>query len=167
MVLAILTGAAPRSAAELPAPTGWAAGPGAPEDEAILAQPIRIASTVESAGELGPALLYRRGRLPDGRLVVGYYAFFSEERPWGNNWLTWSVVPAIAVDAVYTRLLFVGPGLQRAAFGPADVEGFQVVYAIGPDGRLSPERAFADDAQHRRAELGRDALLAMDPDGLP
>src|SRR5690348_11807428 len=97
----LLVGAAPRGAADLPAPLAEGAAL-APEDAAVAAQPVCIASTVKSAGELGPALLYRRARLPDGRIAVGYYAFFSEERPWGNNWLTWSVVPALAIDLVYT-----------------------------------------------------------------
>jgi hypothetical protein len=159
----LLAGAAPRGTADLPS----AAPPEAalaPEDAAVAAQPVCIASTVASAGELGPALLYRRARLPDGRLAVGYYAFFSEERPWGNNWLTWSVVPAVAIDLAYTRLLFVAPGFQRAEFGPADVEGFRVIYKVGPDGSLTAERAVADDSHHRRAELGPDELHAIDPE---
>ncbi|MFT3771887.1 MAG: hypothetical protein QM820_41290 [Minicystis sp.] len=160
--LAVLVGSAPRGVTELPAPLPAVAAE-APEDAAIAAQPICIASTVRSAGELGPALLYRKARLPDGRLAVGYYAFFSEERPWGNNWLTWSVVPALAVDAVYTRLLFVAPGVQRAEYGPADVEGFRVVYKVEADGRLTPDRAVADDDRHQRAELDAGALLALDP----
>ena len=49
---------------------------------------------------------------------------FSDERPWGDNWLSWSVLPALAVDLVYTRFLFGLPGFRRARYGPADVEGF-------------------------------------------
>ncbi|APR78157.1 Hypothetical protein A7982_03504 [Minicystis rosea] len=155
--------AAPRGTTGLPCAEPRAAVVETPDDAAIAAQPICIASTVRSAGELGPALLYRSARLVDGRIAVGYYAFFSEERPWGNNWLTWSVVPALAVDAVYTRLLFVAPGVQRAEYGPADVEGFCVIYTVGPDGRLVPERALADDDGHHLAELGIAELLAADP----
>jgi len=158
----LLAGAAPRGAADLPGPSPAGAALG-PEDAAVAAQPVCIASTVASAGELGPALLYRRARLPDGRLSVGYYAFFSEERPWGNNWLTWSVVPALAIDLVYTRLLLVAPGIQRAQYGPSDVEGFRVIYAVGADGALAAERAVADDDHHRRAELGPSELHAADP----
>jgi hypothetical protein len=56
---------------------------------------------VASAGRLGDVLYYRATEAPDGTVHVGYFAFFSEERPWGNNWLTWTVVPALAVDMVY------------------------------------------------------------------
>src|SRR5262249_9187674 len=93
---ALLMGAAPRGEAGLPEPMAGAVI--SVEEAAIEAQPVCIASTVRSAGELGPALLYRRARLPDGRIAVGYYAFFSEERPWGNNWMTWTLIPALAVD---------------------------------------------------------------------
>ena len=107
--LGALGACAPRGVADLPSPPPVAAE-ARPEERAVEAQPICIASTVHSAGVLGPALFYRLARRPGGRLEVGYYAFFSEERPWGNNWLTWSVVPALALDMVYTRLFFVGPG---------------------------------------------------------
>jgi hypothetical protein len=171
--MALLAGAAPRSAVDLPgrAPRAEAvalvgAGPevAAEDARAIEAQPVCIGSTVHSAGELGPALLYRGRRLPDGKLEVGYYAFFSEERPWGNNWLTWLVLPALALDLVYTRGLLVAPGLQRAAYGPADVEGFRVIYARDGASGLRVERAVADDDRHRPSELGRADLFAVDPD---
>jgi hypothetical protein len=162
MALLGMLGAAPRGASDLPAPAPDAAV-ATPEDLAIQAQPVCIGSTVRSAGELGPALLYRRSRLSDGRLAVGYYAFFSEERPWGNNWLTWSLVPALALDLVYTRGLFVAPGLQRAAYGPGDVEGFRVIYAPDGHGGLRAEGAVANDERHRRAELSQADLFAVDP----
>lgn len=171
--LAAVQGAAPRGAADLPRPASADLGVAtrsapdadlAAEDAAIASQPVCIGSTVHSAGELGPALLYRRARLPDGRLEVGYYAFFSEERPWGNNWLTWTVLPALALDLVYTRGLLVGPGLQRAAYGPADVEGFRVVYTPDGNGGLRAEGAVADDDRHRRADLTRADLFAADPE---
>jgi hypothetical protein len=133
------------------------------EDRAIQAQAVCVGSTVHSAGELGPALLYRSARRPDGRLEVGYYAFFSEERPWGNNWLTWLLVPALALDLVYTRGLLVGPGIQRLAYGPGDVEGFRVVYAPDGEGGLRAEGAVADDDRHRPAALDRGDLFAADP----
>jgi hypothetical protein len=157
-----LGASAPRGAADLPAPPPAADEP-SPDERAVEAQPVCIASTVHSAGVLGPALFYRLARRPDGRLAVGYYAFFSEERPWGNNWLTWSLVPALALDMVYTRLLFVGPGLQRVQYGRGDVEGFRVFYDVGPDGHLDAQRAVADDDGHRRADLGRADLFAVDP----
>jgi hypothetical protein len=58
----------------------------------------------------------------------------------------------------------VAPGLQRAEYGPADVEGFRVIYRVGADGRLVPERAIADDDHHQRAELSPDELFALDPE---
>ncbi len=164
MALLGIVGAAPRGAGDLPAPAPaideLAAGG---DDRAIEAQPVCIGSTVHSAGELGGALLYRSTRRPDGRVEVGYYAFFSEERPWGNNWLTWSVLPALALDLVYTRGLLVGPGLQRAAYGRADVEGFRVIYTVDGAGGLRAESAVADDDRHHRADLTREDLLAADP----
>jgi len=158
-----LLGVAPRGVGDLPLATP-PLGPAGAEDQAIQAQPVCIGSTVHSAGELGPALFYRSARLPDGRLQVGYYVFFSEERPWGNNWLTWSLLPALALDLVYTRGLLVGPGVQRAAYGRGDVEGFRVTYAVDAGGRLRAESAVADDGGHRRAALGRGDLFAVDPD---
>jgi hypothetical protein len=156
-----IVGVGPRGAEDLPSPVED--GVMSPEDRAVKEQAVCVGSTVHSAGELGPALLYRRDRLPDGRIQVGYYAFFSEERPWGNNWLTWSVLPALALDLVYTRSLLVGPGLQRALFGRGDVEGFRVVYAPDGHGGLRAESAVADDDQHRRAVLTRAELFAADP----
>ena len=79
---------------------------------------------------------------------MGYFAFYSEERPWGNNWLTWSVVPALAVDLVYSRALLVAPGLQRALYGAGDVEGVGVVYDRLADGSLHFDHALADDGTH-------------------
>jgi hypothetical protein len=131
--------------------------------DSIERSEICVGSSVASAGELGDTLYYRAQLTPDGKLAVGYFAFFSEERPWGNNWLTWSVVPAIAVDLVYTRTLFVGPGLQRAIHGKGDVEGFRIVYDMQPDGTLNVERAVADDASHEYVYLDANEVLAMDP----
>src|SRR5262249_9777199 len=87
------------------------------ERVAIESREVCVGSTVASAGTLGDTLYYRASVLPNGNIAVGYYAFFSEERPWGNNWLTWTVIPALAVDMVYTRALFTAPGLQRALHG--------------------------------------------------
>ncbi|HWD24877.1 MAG TPA: hypothetical protein VG368_05395, partial [Acidimicrobiales bacterium] len=81
------------------------------DQAAIEHQPVCVGSSVASAGDLSSVLYYRAVALEDGRVEVGYFAFYSEERPWGNNWLTWSVVPALAVDLVYSRSLLVAPGL--------------------------------------------------------
>lgn len=160
-VIALLTAAACSGGVKLPV-GGGALDPDA-DDASIAAQPVCIGSTVRSAGRIGDTLFYRRARLPDGRLAVGYYVFYSQERPWGNNWLTWSLLPALAVDLVYTRGFFVGPGLQRAAYGKGDVEGFRVIYGVGPDGRLAAEEAIADDSRHRAVRLGPGDLFGIDP----
>jgi hypothetical protein len=132
-------------------------------DEALIErQVVCIGSTVHSAGELGSALFYRSERLPTGELAVGYYAFFSDERPWGNNWQTWLVFPALATDLVYTRALLVAPGIQRFAYGKGDVEGFRVVYSEEA-GVLRAKYAIADDASHTERRLSSKDLFAADP----
>jgi hypothetical protein len=133
-----------------------------PQQAAIERQPVCIGSAVASAGSLSDVLYYRATRAPDGRLVVGYFAFFSEERPWGNNWLTWSVAPALAVDLVYSRALLVAPGLQRVIYGAGDVEGVAVVYAPSPDGSLGVEYAVAEDRTERPTVLATSEVFALD-----
>jgi hypothetical protein len=131
---------------------------------AIEAKPVCIGSSVDSAGTLGDVLYYRATELPDGRVAVGYFVFFSEERPWGNNWLTWSVVPALAIDMVYSRALLVAPGLQRAMYGAGDVEGVAVFYDVRPDGSLSFDHANADDGNEHPVLLSRERAFALDPE---
>jgi hypothetical protein len=132
------------------------------EEAAIERREICVGSSVASSGDLGDTLYYRAALLPDGKLAVGYFAFFSEERPWGNNWLTWTVLPALAVDMFYTRSMFVGPGLQRAMHGKGDVEGFRIIYELRPDGTLDVERAVADDGSHDPVQLSRADVMALD-----
>jgi hypothetical protein len=139
-------------------------GPVGVEQSAIESREICVGSSVASAGTLGDTLYYRATVLPDGKLAVGYFAFFSEERPWGNNWLTWTLFPALAVDMVYTRSLFVRPGLQRLLSGKGDVEGFHVVYELRPDGTLKVERAVADDGSHQPVQLAAADVFALDPE---
>jgi hypothetical protein len=134
------------------------------EQAAIEQQEICVGSSVASAGDLGDVLYYRASVLPDGKLAVGYYVFFSEERPWGNNWLTWTLLPALAVDMFYTRAMFVGPGLQRAIHGKGDVEGFRVIYELREDGALKIERAIADDGTHAPVYLSADDVMTLDPE---
>jgi hypothetical protein len=132
------------------------------EQAAIERQPVCIGSSVMSAGALSNILYYRAVVLADGHIEVGYFAFFSEERPWGNNWMTWSLVPALAVDLVYSRALLVAPGLQRALYGKGDVEGVRVKYAVLADGSLRLERAVADDATEGPVVLSREEAFALD-----
>jgi hypothetical protein len=146
----------------LPATASEMIEPSSLEQTAIEQREICVGSSVESAGELGDVLYYRATVLPDGKLAVGYFAFFSEERPWGNNWLTWAVLPALAVDMFYTRTMFVAPGLQRAIHGKGDVEGFRIVYEQQPDGTLSVEQAEADDGSHAPVHLTRADVHSLD-----
>jgi hypothetical protein len=131
---------------------------------AIEGKPVCIGSSVESAGTLDDVLYYRATTLSDGRVAVGYFAFFSEERPWGNNWLTWTLVPALAVDMVYSRALLVAPGIQRAMYGVGDVEGVSIVYDVRPDGSLSFDHATADDREEHPIVISRDHAFALDPE---
>ena len=145
----------------LPSPPG-PRGPQTVEQAAIERQPVCIGSAVRSAGALSDVLYYRATATPDGKLSVGYFAFFSEERPWGNNWLTWSVLPALGVDMVYSRALLVAPGVQRLLFGAGDVEGVEVVYDVMPDGSLHIDHALAEDRSEKTILLTREDALAID-----
>jgi hypothetical protein len=128
-----------------------------PLDRAIQRQRFCVASDGWSAGTLGSVVLYRTQRLRD-RVRVGYFVYWSSERPWGNNELTLFVLPALAVDAVYSHFLFVFPGVQRALYGAGDIEGVLVEYDQH-DSKLDPVRAFADDAMHQPVTLSRRDIL--------
>jgi hypothetical protein len=128
----------------------------------IEAQPMCIGSAVMSAGKLSDVLYYRAVALDSEHVAVGYFAFFSEERPWGNNWLTWSFFPAFAVDLVYSRALFVAPGVQRALYGAGDIEGVGVVYHVEPDGSFTFDHAMADDDKERTVVIPREQAFAVD-----
>jgi len=132
-------------------------------EAAIEKQRVCIGSAVFSAGTLSNVLYYRSRVLADGKIAVGYFAFFSEERPWGNNWLTWSLVPALAVDLVYSRALFVGPGLQRFVYGAGDVEGVGIVYQRDAGGSLHVDHALVDGDDEQVVTFSRDQVFALDP----
>jgi hypothetical protein len=134
------------------------------EQAQIERMPICVGSSVSSAGALSDILYYRAVEREDGHVDVGYFAFYSEERPWGNNWMTWSVVPALAVDLVYSRALLVAPGLQRALYGAGDVEGVGIVYDRMPDGSLRFDHALADDGTHTPVALSRAQAFSLDQD---
>jgi hypothetical protein len=131
------------------------------EDELIRNEPLCVASSVQSSGALGDTVLYRYRRDGD-TLSVGYFVYFSTERPWGDNRLTRDVWPALAIDAVYSHFLFVWPGVQRVLYGPADIEGALVRYRVVGE-RLVAEAARADDEGHHPVRLAQDELRA--PDG--
>jgi hypothetical protein len=135
--------------------------PSALEDELVKNTPLCVGSSVRSAGRLGETVLYRYRRDGD-TLFVGYFVYFSTERPWGDNALTRKVLPALAIDAFYSHFMFVFPGAQRVLYGAGDIEGALVRYHI-EDGRLVPAAALADDEGHRRVHLRGDELAT--PDG--
>lgn len=131
-----------------------------PLDHAIRRQRFCVASEGWSAGKLGSVVLYRTERV-NGRLRVGYFVYWSTERPWGNNQLTHLVLPALAIDAFYSHFLFVFPGAQRGLYGPGDIEGALVEYEEHAAG-LSPAGAFTDDATHQPVRLTRDEIAGDD-----
>src|SRR5258708_3926550 len=126
-----------------------------PEQTAIEQQPICIGSSVHSAGKRDDVLYYRAVATRDGLIAVGYFAFYEEERPWGNNWLTWTLVPALAVDMVYSRAFWAAPGLQRTLHGLGDVEGVAVMYRLAPRGALPGDPAPLRHWKHYRPEGSR------------
>jgi hypothetical protein len=131
------------------------------DDELIQNEPVCIASTVQSSGTIGETVLYRYQR-EGNTLTVGYFVYFSTERPWGDNALTRDVWPALAIDAFYSHFLFVWPGVQRVLYGPADIEGALVRYRV-EGSRLVAEAARADDEGHHPVRLGAAELST--PDG--
>ena len=132
-------------------------------EAAIERQPVCVGAVEDDAGNVADSIYYRAVQTSDGRVAVGYFVFFSEERPWGNNWLTWTVLPALAVDMFYSRSLLILPGIQRALFGKGDVEGFRVVYDRDAKDVLHVVSGFADDGTHDPVPLTRDDVLALDP----
>ena len=122
---------------------------------------ICIGAKVWSAGQLGHSVLFRARR--DGEaLSLGVFVHWTTERPWGANGLTYTVIPALLMDAVYTHLLFGLPGLQRAIYGAGDVEGVRIDFRLGGDGTWIPIAAMADDAAHRNVALAPEDFVADD-----
>ncbi len=123
--------------------------------------PVCVGSQSWSAGELGRSILYRYQR--DGRtLKVGYFVYWSTERPWGKNLLSYSILPALFIDAFYSHALFLFPGAQRFIHGPGDIEGARVVYEQNDDGRWTPVSAVADDGFHHEVPLSPDDFVDAD-----
>jgi len=134
---------------------------GAGNDPVERLPPICIGATAWSAGQLGRSVLLRARRDGDA-LSVGLFVHWTTERPWGANWLTYAVIPALLMEAVYTHLGFVLPGLQRAIYGPGDVEGVQIDFRRRGDGDWIAIAAMADDAAHRSAALAPEDFMADD-----
>ena len=128
------------------------------DDARVVEQPVCVGGRSWSAGSLGDTVLYRTRRVGN-RIAVGYFVYWSEERPWGKNVVSYTVLPALAVDGVYSHFLYIFPGLKDALYGSADVEGVQVLYEQRPDGSLEIVSGRADDGNHAQVLLSRADLL--------
>ena len=128
------------------------------DDASVVAQPVCVAARSWSAGTLGETVLYRTQRIGH-KISVGYFVYWSEERPWGDNFVSYSVLPALATDAVYSHFLYVFPGIKDMLYGPGDIEGAQVVYEQREDGSLDVVEGRADDGNHAPVSLSRSDLL--------
>ena len=128
-------------------------------DTRIRQTPICIVGAKKWAGDLGKTLLFQTKRLASDRIVVGYFAYWTTERPWGDNRLTHLFLPAVAIDSVYSHLLFVLPGVQRFLYGPGDVEGLRVTYDLRKGEKLTPLSLIADDASHEEVKLDIDQAI--------
>jgi hypothetical protein len=156
-LLVLLSGCsvAPREAAwPEPAPSEQRSG----DDSRVVEQAVCVGARSWSAGSLGDTVLFRTRR-QGNRITVGYFVYWSEERPWGSNSLSYTVLPALAVDAVYSHFLYVFPGLKDAMYGAGDIEGAQVTYEQREDGSLDVVSGRADDGDHRAVQLSRSDLL--------
>lgn len=135
--------------------------PASADDPAGILPGICIGATGWSAGQLGRSVLLRAERDGDG-LNVGVFVYWTTERPWGANWQSFTLLPALLVDAIYTHFLFVLPGLQRAIYGPGDVEGVRISFRRRAGGVWTPTAATADDAAHREVALAPEDFIADD-----
>jgi hypothetical protein len=129
-----------------------------PESARIVAQPLCIGARSWFAGTLGETVLYRTRRI-GRKIAVGYFIYWSEERPWGKNVMSYTAVPALAMDAVYSHFLYVFPGLKDALYGPGDIEGVLVEFEERADGSLDVIGGVADDGNHSLVQLSRADLL--------
>jgi hypothetical protein len=137
--------------------------PTAEEDadvQRIRAQPLCVASSAWF-GKLGDTVLFVHQRRGD-ELRVGYFVYFDVERPWGQNLLTYSVLPAMLIDATYSHFAFFFPGVQRLLYGPGDVEGASIAYRVSGTGELVVRDGLADDDTHHRVTLSRSDLVGSE-----
>lgn len=126
---------------------------------AIESHPVCIGSRVWSAGTMADTVLYEYRRNGD-HLTVGYFVHWSTERPWGSNSLTYGLLPALIMDAVYSHTLFLLPGARHVLYGPGDIEGASVTYRQEPSGELVPIGGLADDDGHNPVLLAAEDLDA-------
>ena len=131
----------------------------ASDDDAsrIERKPVCVASRSWSSGSLGETILYRAHRV-GRRLEVGYFVYWSTERPWGANLLSYTVVPALVIDATYSHFMWVLPGFKDVLHGAADVEGVRVELE-DQGGELRVMGGSADDGFHHPVVLSRDDLV--------
>jgi hypothetical protein len=133
----------------------------ASDDDLVKQLPVCIASHNWSAGELGRTVLYRYER-QGNTLRVGYFVYWSTERPWGDNLLSLTFLPAFFIDAFYSHLFFVFPGGQRFIHGPGDIEGARVTYEQRGDGKWIPVSAVAEDGSEDEVALSPDEFVDED-----
>lgn len=137
--------------------------PWAALEAAVRQIPVCVLWSKSWAGKLGDSILYRIRQVDSDRILVGYFAYWTTERPWGDNDLTRWWVPALAIDGFYSHFLFLFPGLQRVLYGAGDVEGARVTYRRLGNGRLVPVGIVADNPSHR--EVSIDLQEAVDEHG--
>lgn len=125
--------------------------------ERIQKLPVCVASRHWAAGALGETILYRVHRVGN-RLEVGYFVYWSTERPWGPNVLSYTVLPALLIDATYSHFLWVLPGFKDVLHGSGDVEGVRVELEDA-GGELRVVGGTADDGLHRGVTLTREDLV--------
>jgi hypothetical protein len=129
--------------------------------EFVEKQTVCVGSRGWSAGELGNSVLYRVRR--SGRKVeIGYFVYWSTERPWGNNALSYAVLPALLTDAFYSHFLYVFPGVKDYLYGAGDIEGASVEFQQRPDGSLEVEGGRSDNGTHHPVVLSRSDLVDHD-----
>jgi hypothetical protein len=125
---------------------------------AVESVPVCVGSRSWSAGELGKTVLYRTHRVGN-TLYAGYFVYWTTERPWGTNALSYTLLPALATDAFYSHFLYVLPGAKDFVHGPGDVEGALVAFDVNADGTLTVKGGLADDGFHDAVRLSRDDLV--------
>jgi hypothetical protein len=140
------------SVKEWPGPAP-AFGPSDQAEQALIrSQRLCVLNTKDSAGEIGRKVVFRWER-EGSELKVSYFVHWSTERPWGDR----SMMASLAIDSVYSHLLFVLPGLRYLMHGPGDVEGATVMYRVVDD-HLEVLEGFADDESHDPVRLAAGEL---------
>ena len=127
-------------------------------EDRIAERPVCVGARSWSAGTLGNTVLYRYTQV-GRKVVVGYFVYWSTERPWGPNVLSYTVLPALATDAFYSHFLWVFPGVKDAIYGPGDIEGVSVDFELDEKGELAVRGGRAQDATHGDVQLTASDLV--------